>query len=1161
MGYGLGGSNVSKVFTVRDTLNLVFLVPTQNGTDPNDPIREWRNERLLLLLLCCTTTTMNSDQTDAIAARDEIVVAYLRQRGLTMQAEQVESLLLQRTPQTTACLTENTRDLDDDESRRIVQQEQQKHQQTTTTWTHEGYERERSIPELTQLQHGTSCDLSQPSLVSLETSIQLTGQEIIELTMASFHNSNNSQDSTDSQFPSMKRRATAPATGSDDSTSRLSSTAPPPPPTTTTVTPPPAATVGGSHSPSPSHHQQTTGSSSLSASNGSRRRHPHHQNHKRRSLPANLYSKETQRVKKLQEEFFKAKHSHGKHNHTQTPPFNPANAQAAKLSAKADACFQQTTQPPLPPSSSISSARGVDTDAIPSCATTSDMTCATATLRRQELLSTPSSDLERMKMPPVQQGSVPEYRLDDSMPLAAAVTCVLEQDDQDFDVRELETWVQDYPSTMNNQQEQQIPTNAAADDDAAAAAAAASSPFPPQDPKQLKTSQYDSSVEPTARVTSVVHADKQEKFHDEEEMDMDQSIWLDEKLQTHGGGPALGKEESLQTLLSSPPPTLHHSSGWQTSMGMSLLLEHSTLARVDEALEERDVQDTNDDDDDEIVAQQQQQQTPTHASGNASARAERRLSMSFSSLLNSWSLKVPGAFAIRGTNFLRSSSVMDQDSFIIGEGSGATPPRGTVPAILHQPVSASVVVEEEEEGLTIHATSVAESQQEATPPKTSRWCWTPGILAVAFLMIFAILLILLGRSDNNNRSNNQGGVSVAPTVAPSARPTVLDTETNNKGNLSFLQSVIWNVSSQESLLVPNSPQHQAWEWCLQDDLFQTMEAVRIVQRYSLAVLYFGTGGPAWKQQFGFLSDKHECEWLPKQEKDTCDDRGILQALILREFIVEKEREHNIWKILTILLVLAHNGLKGTLPTELYALTSLKRLSLDDNLLSGRIPTVGIVEMTNLRILSLGDNGLVGTVPYLLFERLLNLKRINLGRNQLYGVLPPQVGSLKNLTSLDLATNEFSGSLPSELFTMTQLQQLNLARNRFQGSLPTTVGILTRMTMLDLSSNQFTGTLPSELGQLSQLSDLRASELNLTGTLPTEIGSIPTLERLILSYCDFSGSVPTEWARLTSLTKVSLQGNRLVGNVSFFCASDSLDLLLQVDLQDTTCDCCSCCTNS
>ncbi|TYK02691.1 putative LRR receptor-like serine/threonine-protein kinase [Cucumis melo var. makuwa] len=88
---------------------------------------------------------------------------------------------------------------------------------------------------------------------------------------------------------------------------------------------------------------------------------------------------------------------------------------------------------------------------------------------------------------------------------------------------------------------------------------------------------------------------------------------------------------------------------------------------------------------------------------------------------------------------------------------------------------------------------------------------------------------------------------------------------------------------------------------------------------------------------------------------------------------------------------------GVLPPELWTLTSLTYLKLDQNFLTGTL-SASVGNLSELRTLSLGINGLSGE-------------------------LPKELGSLSKLELLALGSNNFSGPLPSELGNLSMLREL------------------------------------------------------------------------------------------------------------------------------------------
>ena len=186
------------------------------------------------------------------------------------------------------------------------------------------------------------------------------------------------------------------------------------------------------------------------------------------------------------------------------------------------------------------------------------------------------------------------------------------------------------------------------------------------------------------------------------------------------------------------------------------------------------------------------------------------------------------------------------------------------------------------------------------------------------------------------------------------------------------------------------------------------------------------------------------------------------------------------------LELGSNGLQGTIPPEIAALSRLEVLDLGTNGLSGVIP-VEIGELGNLTTLILSDNQLIGEIT-LELGRLGELRTLSLGSNELSGRIPMGLGELRNLERLDLSRNSLSGSLPLELFGYEWLSDLDVSRNQLSGEVPAEIGALTSLGQLDISFNTFSGRLPVELADLA-LDVLEVSGNEFTGCVSVAIESV------------------------------------------------------------------------
>ncbi len=169
------------------------------------------------------------------------------------------------------------------------------------------------------------------------------------------------------------------------------------------------------------------------------------------------------------------------------------------------------------------------------------------------------------------------------------------------------------------------------------------------------------------------------------------------------------------------------------------------------------------------------------------------------------------------------------------------------------------------------------------------------------------------------------------------------------------------------------------------------------------------------------------------------------------------------------LVLANNGLTGTIPHEVGSLTTLLTLWLSGNDVTGEIPH------------ELGNLG--------------NLLALNLTSNDLEGEIPPQLGSLDSLRSLNLGLNKLTGSIPAELGNLSSLSGLNLESNQLTGPVPGELGNISPLVVLDIAHNPLSGTLPRELMQLRRLALFHWDNTDLCAPVDIEfqdwLNSIPS----------------------------------------------------------------------
>ena len=250
--------------------------------------------------------------------------------------------------------------------------------------------------------------------------------------------------------------------------------------------------------------------------------------------------------------------------------------------------------------------------------------------------------------------------------------------------------------------------------------------------------------------------------------------------------------------------------------------------------------------------------------------------------------------------------------------------------------------------------------------------------------------------------------TATPTYNPTAEPTVrcnMDIVTRHSMILTQLES----ISDATDLRRTSTPQGKAVDWLVYvDSMYLCPDDTYLIQRYVLAVLYYATNGhQGWltcsragdvaandcpQTTKRFLSNYHECTWAGIG----CNGSNFVTRIAFED-----------------------NGLSGTIPAEIGALSSLKTLRMERGKLSGSLPaTLG--DLTNLEKLDLDYNNLWGTLPSTL-DRLTNLKLIDLNSNDLSGSIDVLAG-LSNLFFVQLQSNFFSGTVSEAFVSLSQLRK-------------------------------------------------------------------------------------------------------------------------------------------
>ncbi|XP_047968371.1 receptor-like protein 33 isoform X1 [Salvia hispanica] len=251
--------------------------------------------------------------------------------------------------------------------------------------------------------------------------------------------------------------------------------------------------------------------------------------------------------------------------------------------------------------------------------------------------------------------------------------------------------------------------------------------------------------------------------------------------------------------------------------------------------------------------------------------------------------------------------------------------------------------------------------------------------------------------------------------------------------------------------------------------------------------------------FGIWNETGDCcEWYSVE----CDDSGHVISLHLDWGISGRIGESSALFQLTYLseIILSNNDFTTTqIPNQFHHLPNLAYLDLENSGFMGPIPST-LANLTQLVGLYLNNNFLTGSIPS--FHNCKNLKIIGLSHNNLMGSLSDlHFKGLQNLSSIDLSYNSLNGTIPLHLFVLPSIDSLILSNNQFSGQINEVVPIIkhSNLNILDLGSNRIGGPIPNFFFQLRNLSDLRLPDNLFNGTFElNKIQSLTSLFELTLS---------------------------------------------------------------
>jgi hypothetical protein len=169
-----------------------------------------------------------------------------------------------------------------------------------------------------------------------------------------------------------------------------------------------------------------------------------------------------------------------------------------------------------------------------------------------------------------------------------------------------------------------------------------------------------------------------------------------------------------------------------------------------------------------------------------------------------------------------------------------------------------------------------------------------------------------------------GGDDRTASSAPSSAPT-----SQGDLQLEYFVGVALPDYTRAALTRTNSPQTMALSWLQNNTDLESYSLSRRLQRFALATFYFSTGGSKrWIKDYGWLTDQDECTWFSSEiDSPICKD--------------------NVFKVLS----LQSNGLRGTIAPEISLLSSLELLRVNENIITGFLPsTIGdLIDLKEIRL--------------------------------------------------------------------------------------------------------------------------------------------------------------------------------------------------------------------
>ena len=507
-------------------------------------------------------------------------------------------------------------------------------------------------------------------------------------------------------------------------------------------------------------------------------------------------------------------------------------------------------------------------------------------------------------------------------------------------------------------------------------------------------------------------------------------------------------------------------------------------------------------------------------------------------------LELPSSTPTQGLPIVSNATGSHTGAFALypQESAGSTL-SGNSNSLLPSWLESSTTINQDE-----HArTSTSPSIPSAVPSSnytSNKWWWVVATLLVTTILVMAIVIlvsfVVTAGVVNQRNTNSDNDKNMSPSGM----------------KMKQFQSIIeesmkivdrnWNATK---LLIDdvNSPQYKAFHWllnepyeiCVGDDYGNNNEGCddgsdeddmlpsykyRVLQRYSLAVLYYSTNGSTqWLDSFQFLSPIHECDWTSSIRTNIAlsagepTRRGVICSYEANELNYD-DGGHGAKSVDgTSSTIRSHRGNKDKKVSGLVMGKSVNRLFGFFSSFHVLLKAVVYCLSKYLIPLFTDMNNLGGTIPKEIHV-LTNLEVLVLHRNSLTGLLPAAMSRLTSLSTLDLSENHLQGTVPGHLGKLSNLKILRLGHNKFYGdSIRTIADHIYGLREMNVTNNAGMN------GEILSFSQLRRTKV---------VGRTRELEVLDMRNCSFSGQLTSRFfSEMENLKVFRADDNDFVGTLS------------------------------